>query len=249
MKSFSLPHPGELIAGEAHLWILPAELDFTETSQFHSSLAADEKERASRFRRTSDAQRYIVRRGLLRKLLGAYLEIGPDQVTLNYTAFGKPELPANDNPGRINFNLSHSKDWILFGFTRKCEVGVDIEWIDDELNFQELAERFFAANEVRNLQSLPPQQQREAFYCGWIRKEACLKARGEGIGHGLDRIEVSLSPDQAEIVRIDDEPDAERSWTLRHLSPAPDYIGAIAVRATAVKLRYFPRPSAWVLRD
>ena len=138
----------------------------------------------------------------------------------------------------MSFNVSHCDDLALFGFVRGHKIGVDLERVRTEIEVEDLAKRYFSSNEFQRLRSLPADQQREAFYCGWTRKEAYLKGRGEGLSYGLDRVEVSLAPGEpAIILRASDDPDVSRHWTVQHLSPAPGYVGAVAVEVANIAFR------------
>lgn len=227
--------PGE---GEAHLWLVSLAVKHGALSYFKSILSRDERERAERFREKRNAQRYVAARGALRSLLGTYLSIGPAELQFAYNSSGKPRLVEEGaSPG---FNVSHSGDWALLGFTGCHKIGVDLEQVRGEIEFVDLAKRFFSPNEFQKLLSLPADQQRQAFYCGWTRKEAFLKARGEGLSRGLDQVEVSLGLDgPAAIIEASDELDASRAWTIQHLSPLPEYVGAAVVGAGNVAFRCF----------
>ena len=227
--------PGER---EAHLWLVSLAVKPEDLSDFKSILSRDERDRAERFREKRHAQRYVVARGALRSLLGAYLGLGADELQFAYDSSGKPRLA--DERTSLGFNVSHSGDWALLGFTGCHKIGVDLEWVQGEIEFVDLAKRFFSPNEIQKLFSLPADQQRQAFYSGWTRKEAFLKARGEGLSRGLDRVEVSLAPDEpAAIIEASGELEACRAWTIQHLSPLPEYIGAAAVDAGNVAFRCF----------
>ncbi len=209
-----------------------------DLSYFKSILSQDERDRAERFREKRNAQCYVAARGALRSLIGTYLSIGPDELQFAYDSSGKPRL-ANETAS-LGFNVSHSGDWALLGFTGIRKIGVDLERVREEIEFVDLAKRFFSPNEFQKLISFPADQQRQAFYCGWTRKEAFLKARGEGLSRGLDRVEVSLGPDgPAAIIEASDEVEASRAWTIQHLSPLPEYVGAAAVDAGNVAFRCF----------
>ena len=123
---------------------------------------------------------------------------------------------------------------------RRRRIGVDLERVCSGVNVLKLAERFFSPNEFKILRSLPPGIQREAFYCGWTRKEAYLKARGEGISSRLDSVEVSLIPGERAIIKkVSDDPNVSENWILEHLLPAPNYIGAVATEGHNLTFRFF----------
>ncbi len=230
--------PNHLSEAEVHLWVVPLDVTPEKSSHFKSILSLDEQDRAGRFQKTRDANRYVAARGSLRSLLGAYLAIEPDRLLFAYDALGKPRLAGEVHLTPMNFSVSHSDDRGLFGFVRGHKIGIDLERIRTEIEIEDLAKRYFSLNEFQRLHSLPADQRREAFYCGWTRKEAYLKGRGEGLSYGLDRVEVSLAPGEpAVILGSVDDPDASRHWTVQHLSPAPGYVGAVAVEALNIAFR------------
>ena len=225
---------------EVHLWVVPLVISAEESSYFKSILSLDEQERAGRFRKSRDARRYVAARGSLRSLLGAYLAIEPDRLQFAYDAFGKPRVAGEETLTSMRFSVSHSDDLALFGFARGHKNGVDVERIRRDIDVEDLAARYFSPNEFKKLRSLPADQQREAFYCGWTRKEAYLKGRGEGLSFPLDRVEVNLTPGEpAMILKASGDRDVSRRWIVQHLSPAPGYIGAAAVEGRDIAFRCF----------
>lgn len=241
----ALEQPNHLGDAEVHLWFVPLAVTPEKLLHFKSILSRDEQERAGRFRKTTDAQRYVAARGSLRSLLGTYLSIEPNRLQFAYDAFGKPHLAGEAALASVNFSVSHSDDRGLFGFVRGHKIGVDLERVSTEIDFKDLAERYFSPNEFQVLWSLPADQRRMAFYCGWTRKEAYLKGQGVGLSYGLDRVEVSLAPDEpAMILRVADDPDASLRWVVQHLSPAPGYTGAAAVEASNLTFGCFKWESA-----
>ncbi len=228
-------HLGE---AEVHLWLVSLAVSPEKSAYFKSLLSLDEKGRADRFQRKTDAERYTAARGSLRSLLGAYLAIEPERLQFAYDAFGKPRLVGEVAPSSLSFSVSHSDDLGLFGFVRGHRIGVDLERARTDIDVEDLAKRYFSLNEFQKLCSLPADQRREAFYCGWTRKEAYLKGRGEGLSYGLHRVEVSLAPDEpAIILGASDDPDVSRHWIVHHLSPAPGYFGAAVVEAGNIAFR------------
>jgi 4'-phosphopantetheinyl transferase len=232
---------------EVHLWVVPLVISAEKSSYFKSILSLDEQERAGRFRKIGDAHRYIAARGSLRSLLGAYLTIEPDRLQFAYDALGKPRLAGEEPLASMSFSVSHSEDLALFGFARALTNGVDLERIRPDIDFEDLAARYFSPSEFQKLRALPADQQREAFYCGWTRKEAYLKARGEGLSFPLDRVEVSLTPDEpAMILKASGDRGVSRRWIVQHLPPAPGYIGAAAVEGRDITFRCFEcEPGFW----
>jgi 4'-phosphopantetheinyl transferase len=232
--------PDGLGDAEAHLWVVALDHVPETLPGFRSVLSPDEQQRASRFLRAVDAQRYMAARASLRSLLGAYVGMEPGQIQFAYDRFGKPCLAPEANAALVHFSISHSAELALFGFVRGHRIGIDVERVRGNVDIANLAKRFFSPNESEKIRSLSSGQQLEAFFCCWTRKEAYLKGRGEGISFGLDRVEVSLSPGEpATILSVLDDPDVSRHWTLEHLVPAPGYLGAAAVETDKVTFKRF----------
>lgn len=224
------PARPELAEGEAHAWL--ADLDQTpeRVRALGRVLSGDELARAERFRFPRDRDHFVVSRAVLRLLLGAYLGAPPAGLRFRYGARGKPSLAEESNRGGLRFNVSHSHGLALFGFTRRAEVGIDLERVSGRLAGEQIAERFFAPREVRALRALPRAVQDEAFFHCWTRKEAFVKARGDGLSLPLELFEVTLAPGApaALLSTAFDPPEAAR-WAMRELRPAPGYVGALVV--------------------
>lgn len=192
-------------------------------------LSQDELARAERFASPAFANRFIVARGRLRQILARSLATGPHQIEFTLTPTGKPLLQQPNQPA-THFNLSHSGERAAVAVCRTAQVGIDIERVRDVRDG--LARRFFAADEVAKLEALQGDERREAFFRCWTRKEAFLKATGEGIRRGLDSFSVSVAADEKpRIVSIDGNLDAARHWQLRDLQPGPGYRGALVIDA------------------
>lgn len=224
----SAPRPGsDLGPGEVHVWAVDLDPPPALAAALERLLAPDERERAARFRFDQHRRRYAVGRGALRILLGAYLGERPEALRFDYGPRGKPELA--DVPA-LGFNLSNSEDLALVGVLRGREIGVDVEYLKPMPDLAQIAERFFCTAETAKLLALPEERQREAFFNCWTRKEAYLKAVGEGLAAPLDSFEVTLVPEEeARMLLLKGDAAAARRWFYHHLRPAPDYLGAVAI--------------------
>lgn len=213
---------------DLHVWEAWLDRPRRETLDFRALLSRDEVARADRFRFERDRARYTVGRGLLRELLGAYLAIAPEAVEFVYGANDKPMLAT----GGLWFNLSHSGPVALYAFTKQAEVGIDIELDDKDFARERIAERFFSPAEVAVLRAQPLEQQPTAFLTCWTRKEAFIKARGDGLSLPLDSFDVTLgvgSP--AALTRTAWSWREPGHWLLRDVSdPRRGYVAAIAIR-------------------
>jgi 4'-phosphopantetheinyl transferase len=177
---------------------------------------------------------------MLRLLLGRYLEAAPEQLEFSYGPHGKPALAGLYGRSGLRFNLSHSNWLALCAVARQREVGVDVEYMERPVHHEQIARRFFSPEEVEALKRLPPEKRKEGFFNAWTRKEAYLKALGQGITAGLDSFSVSLGPGQEAALLKSSEGTAEVGrWQLQALSPAPGYAAALCAEGRDWRLRCF----------
>jgi 4'-phosphopantetheinyl transferase len=184
-----------------------------------------------------DREHFIVARGVLRAILGRYLNRVPECLSFSYGARGKPALAGESDTDAIRFSVSHSHGVALYAFTRGREVGIDLERIRCDLAAVEIAERFFSRREVAMLRSLPTAVQHQAFFRCWTRKEAYIKAKGEGLSLPLDQFDVSLAPEEpAAVLGAQRDPSEASRWSLQDLAPAPGYAAALAAEGHGWRL-------------
>jgi 4'-phosphopantetheinyl transferase len=216
-----------------HLWCASLDLPDLAQQSLAALLSAEERDRARTFRFERDRQRWIARRGLLRRLLGRYLGVDPAELRFVYGPRGKPALAA---PAALAFNLSHSGGLALYGISAASSIrlGVDVELIRSDLAHLPLAKRYFSPAEQSALQVLPRSQQLAAFFRCWTRKEAFVKALGEGLSVPLDSFDVSLSAGEAQLLAWRHPAAAETVCTLFDLEPAPGFAAALAVIGAVV---------------
>jgi 4'-phosphopantetheinyl transferase len=220
-----------LACDEVHVW--RASLDQQTPSQIQSfldNLSEDEQARAERFHFEGDREHFVVARGVLRAILGNYLNRAPECLSFCYSSHGKPVLAGESGKDAIRFSVSHSHGVALYAVTRGREVGIDLERIRFDLPVAEIAERFFSPREVAMLRALPTGVQQQAFFRCWTCKEAYIKARGEGLSLPLDQFDVSLVPGEPAAV-LGTRPDSSEAsrWSLQELTSAPGYAAALAV--------------------
>lgn len=143
----------------------------------------------------------------------------------------------------LHFNVSHSNGLALYAVARGREIGIDLEFVREDIAGLEIAERFFSSREVSALRALAPSEYTVAFFDCWTRKEAYIKARGEGLSHPLHGFTVSLAPGTpAAILNIDADPHEAARWTLVALSPGDGYRAALAVEGRVAHLRCWRWP-------
>jgi 4'-phosphopantetheinyl transferase len=227
------PLKPQLDETSVHVWCAELAQPQGRIDGYRSLLSADELERAVRFRFDRHRNDYIAGRGMLRVLLGRYLKHPPEAVEISYSHYGKPLLPDN----RLQFNLAHSGGLALFVFTLHDEVGVDIERERDLRDALAIAERFFSPSERAVLRELPDSERVPAFFRCWTRKEAFIKAVGEGLSYPLADFDVTLaSGDPARLLSIRGSEEEARRWSLHSLDLPAGYCGAVALRSTEVRL-------------
>jgi 4'-phosphopantetheinyl transferase len=234
MHAFTtLAAPLSISADTIHVWYASLDRPAAQVKRLRQMLSADEQARADRFRFTCDRSRWIVARGLLRTILARYLNVHPCEIRFAYGARGKPALAAEHVDETLTFNLSHTDDLAAYAIGRTTEIGIDIERIRSVPELEGIAEAFFSLAERSALMSLPESERRIGFFNCWTRKEAYIKATGDGLAHPLDRFDVSLMPDEpATLLHVDGSPWQASEWSLLALAPAPDVSGALAVRGT-----------------
>lgn len=226
----AVPAPPDIARGRVHVWF--ATLDHADevVLQLAESLSTDERERAGRFQFERDRRRFIVGRAVLRAILGACLEVEPRFLSFRYGRFGKPALADAFEGTEVRFNVSHSHGVALYAVARGREVGVDLERIRPLDDMESLAEECFSAKQNAALRSMSAPKRLEAFFSGWTRKEAFVKARGVGLSFSLAGFDVSLEPgDGPRPLTIPGDSQEESRWMVTSLAADPAYAAALVV--------------------
>jgi 4'-phosphopantetheinyl transferase len=219
-----------LTGEEVHVWRASLECPEPILLRLRRTLTHDEEARARRFHFKKDRNHYAAARGLLRLILSSYAKCPPEALRFGYSPYGKPFLESECGPGGLRFNVSHSHGMALFAVARGREVGVDIEFMRDDLEYMEIAAGFFSPREVATLGSLPPEMRAQAFFNCWTRKEAYIKARGEGLSHPLHDFDVTLAPgEEAALTYAGNDPLEVNRWSMRALSPRSGFRAAVVV--------------------
>lgn len=228
---------------EVHVWRVHLARTASEVESLRSWLAPDEIERAERFHFTRDRASFIIAHAMLRTILAVYLKLNPAQLRFTSSAYGKPALFDEDNATELRFNLSHSHELALYVVARKREVGIDVEHIRADFAQEEIADRFFSSTEQAALRALSSDERIASFFHCWTRKEAYIKARGEGLSFPLERFDVSINPcDERATLNVHEAPDETARWSLQSLMPDTGYAAAIAVEGHDWNLRCWESP-------
>ncbi|MDM8545724.1 4'-phosphopantetheinyl transferase superfamily protein [Candidatus Venteria ishoeyi] len=219
-----------------HIW----QLNTLEAPAYHdllTNLSHDEQQRAKRFIKPSDQQRFAAARCFLRYVLARYTDCSATELDFGYAEYGKPGLKHFPH---IQFNLSHSHEQVILAITLEQQVGIDIEYQQQRINVLELAQRFFSAQEFAYIQGLSGTQQTAAFYQLWTAREAYLKATGEGI-RALEHVtinypEMSLSDARWHL-------DSLQNWHLIPIPVANQYFSTLAVSSKQQpEIHYYADP-------
>ncbi len=221
---------------DVHIW----KLNLTELNawpRFQSLLNKAELARANRFRFAVDRIRFVKSRAVLRILLAGYLKKDPKDLIFNYSKFGKPSIA---NGHRLTFNVSHSREMVLFGFCAGHQIGVDVEFHQVGIDLEDLATKFFSATEREGILSLPVSKQVSAFYNCWTRKEAFIKALGYGLSFPLDQFSVSVMPEAtAQLLEANWGKCKVSDWTMKSYIVGTEYSAASIVNLSDPEISTF----------
>ncbi len=216
-----------LKAGEVHVWRADLHVSDVRLAELRETLSVDEIARAERFHFEKHKKRFIAGRGLLREILGAYLNRKPDQIAFAEDKHGKPMLKESPGTESLYFNLSHSDDAALYAVSRDYAVGVDIELNRPLRDQEQLAKRVLHSNEWGRWQALPETQQTAALYRSWTQKEAVIKLTGEGMSREMHSIDLSAGAHAAVV-----------PWVVHELDVEPGVSAALAVAGSGCRVRY-----------
>jgi len=222
---------------DIHIWPVKLIASDQAVAAFEKTLSAQEAERCGRFHFEQHRRAYALAHGALRWLLARYLGIAPDQIAFRYGPAGKPALDLTGAP--LEFNMSHTQDLAVYAFARRCQLGVDVEHVKPMPDLESVARRFFSAEECSELFALAAEQRVQSFFRCWTRKEAYVKATGEGILMALDTFQVSLAPEGTPL-RLRVPPGTNQSWHLHAFVPGPGYLGAVAYDGAERAVREWP---------
>jgi 4'-phosphopantetheinyl transferase len=215
------------VSASIRVWVVQLEASHHYYAQCLSWLSPDENARAARFHFDEHRRAFVLGRGVLRALLGRLLEMPPAQIQFSYGPKGKPGLADSSFP--IRFNVSNSGNLAVYAFTEDCDIGIDVEQLRPIPEIEHIAERFFASAETSELMALPEPDRAQAFFNCWTRKEAYIKAVGDGLSVPLDSFRVTLRPGAAaEMLCLGGSIEAANGWTMHDFAPAPGFVGAIA---------------------
>jgi 4'-phosphopantetheinyl transferase len=222
----SPPAPGEI-----HVW----RIDLAAGSGAPADaalLSPDEHERAARLLCEHKRARFTAGRSALRSLLGQYLGALPQTLVFRYGPHGKPALVTGSSEAILTFNFSHSEDLALLAVATDREVGIDIEYRHRNISIAPFARHILRENEAAALQRLPAERQKQALLTAWTRKEAYVKALGEGLTRSLKSFSAGIADDETAVLRLGDANGEPRTWTFTPLAVHPDYLACVAAQGS-----------------
>lgn len=211
--------PQALMSGEIHFYVMPIAELAQDEALLISYVNEEEKTKANRYLKHEHGQQYLWVRGMLRKQLSHYLDIKPQAVEFNYAEHGKPSL-RNKSP--IYFNLSHSRDMVVYAFSFDHELGVDIEYMREQKNLEGMIRHVGSLQEQEELKSLNETEAYDAFYRLWTRKEAFIKAVGQGLSMGLRSIHIGTRASSSPI-SVEYKNEYLSEWFLQDINPPRGY--------------------------
>jgi len=234
-------NPSELLqatSDRVDVWFVPLQSPQQNYEQLLQALSGDERKRAARFYFDVHRKRFVIGRAMLRTILSRYLGIAPAEIRFDYGAHGKPILAGADLARSLSFNASGSNDLAVYGVTRDREIGIDVEWMEPDRSCDRIVERFYAEGEKQAYREVGAAERRTAFFQSWTRKEAYIKAIGDGLSRPLNSFELSLAPGTPPcVIRDDRDPDAASRWTMRDLQPGQPYAGALVISGSNWELQ------------
>jgi 4'-phosphopantetheinyl transferase len=216
--------PAELSNREVHVWCLNLERHTLSDNELASRLSVEECRRAARFRSKRARRQFIAGRGVLRTILGFYLNAEPKLIEFYYGAYGKPYVEQGNGRDAFQFSLAHSHELVLYAFTRGRRLGIDVEFVRDLPGAEQIVNRCLPERETAK--AVTRNERRMAFFDSWTTQEALLKATGTGfaerqLSSGTDRLDDSEEP-------------AENTsgWSILRFAPAPGFTGTLVVEGT-----------------
>lgn len=218
-------------------------------AQTWALLGPDEVARAGRFRRPDDRKRFVIAHALVRALLASYLGTAARQLRFKTGRWGKPFVVVPHGAPPLHYNLSHADDAIVVAVAHRS-VGVDVERWSNDIVYDELAAIVFSPTERQELARAAGKAKQQAFFTGWTRKEAYIKATGRGLSAGLDYFDVSLDPASRKPLLGDRlAPASPQRWTMCDLAVEPGYSASLVVEgppAHVHDMRVLPGAIQWM---
>ncbi len=224
----------DLTACDVHVWRAGLDASPGDLDALRALLDEDERGRAAAFAFERDRRRYLASHAALREILAGCLGTEPAGLAFALGPHGKPRLADAQNAGDLRFNMSHSGEVALYAVARGREVGIDVEVIRHDLEFEQMANQFFCPSEAAAIRDASGEEKALAFFECWVRKEAWVKAVGCGLSVPLDRFEVPMpAPESPRVLQPKHEPGA---WSVQLLDVGPGHAAALVVEGDGCTL-------------
>ncbi len=237
------PRDLEISSTHVDVWLTSTDPGEEQVQKYKKLLSATEIARADKFVPGHKRREYIITRGVLKQVLSRVTGLDASGLDFSYGDHGKPYLDINRAGKNIAFNVSHSHGMALVAITLGGRLGVDVEKIRPELDWLDLAERYFSASEYQALSKCPNDSSLMSFFTCWTRKEAFVKAVGDGIARGLSEFDVSIDPDEsAGLLNIRWQGEDAAEWSIKNIPIHGDYVAALAVDRPDCLVRLWHAP-------
>lgn len=222
--------PKDIGSDEVHVWWIRTKDLAHNSAWLEDVLDSSELQRARRFVRDSDRRLFVTARACLRSLVGCYRGIHPREVRLSYGQHGKPTLACGWHTTDLCFNLSHTQDLTLYAFVHGRAVGVDCEYVRQDIDVEMLMPLVFSNRELDAVRKRASGDSRDTFYRVWVAKEAYVKATGLGLSLDLTKVHIEWdNTEEGGVIEVAGKPEERERWCLRML-PAPSrYYAALVV--------------------
>lgn len=229
--------PPVISGDDIHIWHIDLSDLADSPPNLFQLLSTDERKRASRYHFETDRNSFVVRRAVLRMLLSFYVGQKAEGLQFTYNNFDRPSLEAKLP---LCFNASSSNKVGIVAVALDTRIGIDIELVDIAFPKLEIAEKYFSAHEANAIRDLPPELQTAAFFDCWTKKEAYIKALGDGMSHPLPNL--TISSDKQELFSVAATSIETKGWCITSFIPQQDYIASMAYEGRQKTVNYFRWP-------
>lgn len=233
-NNFTKPYLNE---DTIHLWLLDISSITLKEHEFNYILSSDELDKKERYYFEKDRLIYGTTRGILRKLLSHYTGFKEIEISFSFNKYGKPNIK-NPTNSKVEFNLSHSKNFAIIAFNLNNEIGIDIEYINHKLEIENIVENYFSRNEIDQLLKIKKENQIFSFFNIWTCKEAYIKSVGKGLSVDLKSFDVNVDSENFEITRINGKNDLSY-YQLYDIPISDEYKAALLLIGKRKKILKF----------
>ena len=233
----------DITDNEVHVWMFHLNTTPPGIKRFYPILSAEEKERSERFVHFMDRKRFIASHGFMRTALSSYFNAQPETIEYSKKENGKPIIKPGTQKTELNFNLSHANHFAMLAVSKNLEVGMDVEYMDRKSEWKKIIKRFFTETEQQAIFSLPENQQQQAFFQTWTRKEAHMKVTGKGLRLAPTQFTVTTPPTSAALLAENEQSDSYiKKYAMLDIKlpeSASTYCSCLSTQGQADKIERF----------